>query len=41
MLFQLPLKIDNDFKNLKDELLNTDWFETTSEISSSKQNTKK
>ena len=27
MLFQLPLKIDNDFKNLKDELLNTDWFE--------------
>ena len=27
MLFQLPLKIDNDFKNLKDDLLNTDWFE--------------
>ena len=27
MLFQLTLKIDNDFKNLKDELLNTDWFE--------------
>ena len=27
MLFQLPLKTDNDFKNLKDELLNTDWFE--------------
>ena len=27
MLLQLPLKIDNDFKNLKDELLNTDWFE--------------
>ena len=27
MLFQLSLKIDNDFKNLKDELLNTDWFE--------------
>ena len=26
-LFQIPLKIDNDFKNLKDELLNTDWFE--------------
>ena len=27
MLFQLPLKIDNDFKNLKYELLNNDWFE--------------
>ena len=27
ILFQLPLKIDNDFKNLKDELLSTDWFE--------------
>ena len=27
MLFKLPLKVDTDYKNLKDELLNTDWHE--------------
>ena len=27
MLFKLPLKVDTDYKNLKDELLNTDWYE--------------
>ena len=27
MLFKVPLKVDTDYKNLKDELLNTDWYE--------------
>ena len=27
MLFKLPLKVDTDYKNLKDELLKTDWYE--------------
>ena len=27
ILFKLPLKVDTNYKNLKDELLNTDWYE--------------
>ena len=27
MLFKLLIKVDTDYKNLKDELLNTDWYE--------------